>query len=63
MESQAIAIKKSVFVLLTGILIFLLAVVFVLYRNNNLVQKEYHQLIIQNDSLKSVNIDLMDSVK
>ena len=63
MESQAITIKKSMFFLLTGILIFLLAVVFVLYRNNNLVQKEYHQLIIQNDSLKSVNIDLMDSVK
>ena len=63
MQSQSVTIKKSLLLLLTGMLIFLLVLVFFLKSNNTMVHKENRKLIIENDSIQSVNIVLMDSVK
>lgn len=63
MQSASFAIRKSAFFLLNGALVLLSALVFFLYRDKRLVQQQNRKLIIQNDSIMSVNIMLADSVK
>lgn len=63
MQSASFAIRKSAFFLLKGALILLSALVFLLYRDKQIVQQQNRELIIQNDSIMSVNIMLADSVK
>lgn len=63
MQSHSFAIRRPVFFLLNGALLLLCALVFCLYRDKKVMQRQNRELIIQNESLLSVNIILGDSVK
>lgn len=63
MQQASVAIRKPLFFLLNCIVLLLCVLVIFLYREKKTVQQQNRELIIQNDSIMSVNIVLTDSVK
>ena len=63
MRGQSIVLRKPVFLLLLAGILALSFLSGFLYKQKNGVQEHNRQLIIQNDSILSVNILLKDSLK
>ena len=63
MVAPSIIMKRTVFFLGIGLMILLATAVVFLYKETKAVQVQNRQLIIQNDSIISVNILLADSIK
>jgi cbb3-type cytochrome oxidase subunit 3 len=63
MEQTAFMIRKPVFFLMSGAILFLCFIAGFLYTEKKSFQQENRQLIIENDSIMSVNIVLVDSLK
>lgn len=58
-----ITIMKRTFITLTGIIMLLIIVCGCLYKQNRTYRQENRRLIIENDSIMSVNIELSNKVK
>ena len=63
MKRTSFIIKKPLFFLMNGAILFLCFIAGILYSEKATVQKQNRQLIIKNDSIMSVNIVLADSLK
>jgi hypothetical protein len=63
MKQAAFIIRKPVFFLMNGAILLLCFISGLLYSEKKCIQHENRQLIIQNDSIMSVNIVLADSLK
>ena len=63
MQKALFSKREPQFLLMTGVLLLLFIISGFMYQQKRSLQQQNRQLIIENDSIRSVNILLEDSVK